>query len=429
MARVFLTSINLSKNELLNARVQNVSTSPSSPVTGQIYYDTDDNILYFWNGSTWRSTDAAAAGVPASTWDANTIVKADTDNNPVALAVAEQTLVGRITGGVIDDLSISQVKTLLSLSDADVKTLVGAMVTGNTETGIVVTYQAGDQTIDFVINALNTLPAPTGDLAMATYKITGLGTPTATTDAATKGYVDSAINGFSWKDKVRVATTAAGTLASSFENGDTLDGVTLVTGDRILLKNQSSGQENGIYTVNASGAPTRSVDADTAAEVLQAAVLVSEGTANADTAWVNSTNAPITLNTTPLVFVQFGAGATYTAGAGLTLTALDFSVNVDNSSIEINSDTLRVKASGITDAMLATTYAKWYTTTVGDNSSTSIAVTHSLGSKNVGVDVYRTASPYDTVECDVTRNSSSQVTLGFAVAPTTAEFTVVVYGR
>lgn len=429
MAREFLTNINLSKNELQNARVQNLSTAPSSPVTGQIYYDTDDNIMYFWNGGAWRSTDATAAGVPASTWDANTIVKADSDNTPVALTVAEQTLVGRITGGVIEDLSISDVKTLLSLSDADVKTLVGAMVTGNTETGIVVSYEVGDQTLDFVVQALNTLPAPTGDLAMATYKITGLGTPTASTDAATKGYVDSAINGLSWKDQVRVATAVAGTLATDFENGDTVDGVTLATGDRILIKNQAAPAENGIYVVAASGAPTRATDADSEADLLSAAVFVQSGTANADTAWTMNTDAPITVDTTGLVWAQFGAGATYTAGDGLTLTGNDFDVNVDNSTIEISGDALRVKDGGITDAKLADDVAKQYVETIGDNSSTSIAVTHSLGSRDVDVQVYRVASPYDTVECDVTRNSTSQVTLGFAVAPTTGEFRVVVQGR
>jgi hypothetical protein len=300
---------------------------------------------------------------------------------------------------------------------------------GNTETGIAVTYEAGDQTLDFVISALDDLPAPNGDLSMATFKITNLGTPTASTDAATKGYVDSAINGLSWKDQVRVATAVAGTLATDFENGDTVDGVTLATGDRILIKNQAAPAENGIYVVAASGAPTRATDADSEADLLSAAVFVQSGTANADTAWTMNTDAPITVDATGLVWAQFGAGATYTAGDGLTLTGNDFDVNVDNSTIEISGDALRVKDGGITDAKLADDVAKQYVETIGDNSSTSIAVTHSLGSRDVDVQVYRVASPYDTVECDVTRNSTSQVTLGFAVAPTTGEFRVVVQGR
>lgn len=422
MARVFLTSINLSKNELLNARIQNLSTAPSSPVTGQIYYDTDDNILYFWNGSTWRSTDAAAAGVPASTWDANTIVKADSDDNPVALTVAEQTLIGRLTGGVIEDLSISDVKTLLSLTDADVKTLVGAMVSGNTETGITVTYEAGDQTLDFVISALDDLPAPNGDLSMATFKITNLGTPTASTDAATKGYVDSMVNGLAWKDQVKVATAVAGTLATSFENGDTVDGVTLTTGDRILIKNQAAPAENGIYIVAASGAPVRAGDADSEADLLSAAVFVEQGTAGADTAWIMTTNAPITVDTTGLTWTQFGAGATYTAGDGLTLTGNDFDVNVDNSTIEISGDALRVKDAGITDAKLASTFTKKYAVDVGDNSSTSIAVTHNFGTRNVVVSVHLNSSPFNEVYPDVVMTDTNTVTLGFAVAPTTDEF-------
>lgn len=115
------------------------------------------------------------------------------------------------------------------------------------------------------------------------------------------------ISSLSWKQAVRVASTANGTLASAFENGDTVDGVVLATGDRILLKNQSTGAENGIYTVNASGAPTRAVDADTGVEMLCATVTVSEGTTNADTTWVCTTNAPITLGSTALTFVQSGS--------------------------------------------------------------------------------------------------------------------------
>jgi hypothetical protein len=122
--------------------------------------------------------------------------------------------------------------------------------------------------------------------------------------------LDSAISGINvqvdFKDSVRVATTAPGTLASSFENGDTIDGVVLVTGDRILIKNQASGAENGVYTVNASGAPTRSTDADTDAEVTaMMTVPVSEGTANLDTYWMLTTNDPIVLDTTSLVFSNF----------------------------------------------------------------------------------------------------------------------------
>lgn len=108
----------------------------------------------------------------------------------------------------------------------------------------------------------------------------------------------------SWKATVRVATKNPHTLATDFENGDTIDGVVLATGDRILIKNQTAAAENGIYTVNASGAPTRATDAATGAAILEAVVVVQEGTANADTMWVCTTNAPITLGTTGLTFAM-----------------------------------------------------------------------------------------------------------------------------
>lgn len=139
-----------------------------------------------------------------------------------------------------------------------------------------------------------------------------LGAPSGANDAARKDYVDTAVAGaalgLSWKAAVRAATTVAGTLATSFENGDTIDGVALATGNRILIKDQAAPEENGIYVVQASGTPLRATDADTAADVLQAAVFVQEGTVNADKLFVNTTNAPITLNTTGLVFAQFSSG-------------------------------------------------------------------------------------------------------------------------
>jgi len=128
---------------------------------------------------------------------------------------------------------------------------------------------------------------------------------TVDVDYASTAYVDNAVAGLDWKDSVRVATTAAGTLASSFENGDSVDGVTLATNDRILIKNQAAPAENGIYFVNASGAPTRALDANTGAEVWGAAVYVREGTANAGSNWVNTNTSAPTLGSTSITFAQF----------------------------------------------------------------------------------------------------------------------------
>jgi hypothetical protein len=160
-----------------------------------------------------------------------------------------------------------------------------------------------------------------GAIAMGTNKITGLGTPTDATDAATKSYVDTTVQGIDWKASVRAATTASLTLASGLENGDTLDGVTLATGDRVLVKDQSTGSENGIYVVKVSGAPDRSTDADLAAEVTSNfAVFVEEGTVNADSGFTLTNNGAVTIGTTALVFTQFTGLGQIVAGTGLDKT-------------------------------------------------------------------------------------------------------------
>jgi len=178
----------------------------------------------------------------------------------------------------------------------------------------------------------------TGAIAMGTNKITGLGTPTDSTDAATKAYVDSAAQGIDWKASVRAATTTNVTLASDLENGDTLDGVTLATGNRILVKNQSTGSENGIYVVAASGAPTRSTDADTGAELTSNfAVFVEEGTANADQGYVLTNDGAITVGTTALVFTQFTGLGQVVAGDGLSKTGNTLNVTA-GTGISITGD-------------------------------------------------------------------------------------------
>ncbi len=321
---------------------------------------------------------------------------------------------------------------------------------------------------------------------LSNQRAVNLADPSSATDAATKQYVDNVARGLNWKQSVRAATTTNGTLATAYENGDTLDGVTLATGDRILLKDQTTGSENGIYTVNASGAPTRALDADTSAEVTSGlAVTVTQGTVNGDKVFILTTNDPITLGTTALSFSTLGGGGTYTAGSGLTESpAGTFNVGAGNG-ITVNADDVALASSsagggltyttgvlavgagsGITvnadDVALASSTAGnglTYTTgvlavgagtgisvaadavavdtavvsrhvaaNVGDGSATQIDVTHNLGTKDVTVELYVNSGSNETVTADVSRPDTNTVRLNFAAAPTSAQYRVVVMG-
>jgi hypothetical protein len=181
-----------------------------------------------------------------------------------------------------------------------------------------------------------------------------------------KAYLESRLTGletgFFWKDAVRAATTVAGTLATDYENGDTVDGVVLVTGDRILIKDQATQADNGIYVVGASGAPTRANDFDSGADNLAGAtVAVQEGATNADTRWVCSTDNPITIGVTNITFVS-GGGTTYTAGAGLTLVGSQFSISaaaITNAMLAGSIAYSKLSLTGaVVDGDLATSYIK-----------------------------------------------------------------------
>lgn len=175
----------------------------------------------------------------------------------------------------------------------------------------------------------------TANQSMGGFKLTNLGTPSAnTTDAATTAYVDTAIASlnslFDAKGSVRAASTANGTLASAFENGDTMDAITLATGDRILLKNQTAPEENGIYVVAASGAPARATDMDNWTEVPGAFVAVEIGTANADTIWLCTANQGGTLNTTAITWQQIPTTAGMTSANFVTREVPSGSINGSN---------------------------------------------------------------------------------------------------
>jgi stress response protein SCP2 len=159
--------------------------------------------------------------------------------------------------------------------------------------------------------------------------------------AVTRQYVDAIAQGMDFKESVRAATTANITLS----NEQTIDGVSVVDGDRVLVKNQSTGSQNGIYIVTDGGAWTRSSDADSDIEVDSGLfVFVEEGTANADTGWVLSTNDPITLGSTSLTFTQFSGAGTYTNGNGLTLVGSVFAVDFTTTATDIKD--LGVQALG-----------------------------------------------------------------------------------
>lgn len=128
------------------------------------------------------------------------------------------------------------------------------------------------------------------------------------TQQAVKGYVDSAVAGLKWKKSVRAVAVGPINLATDLVESNVVDGVTLAIADRVLVTAQTDPAENGIYLSTAAGAATRTSDADSGAELVQAAVFVEEGTANADTCWVCTTNSPITLGSSAIAFTQFGVG-------------------------------------------------------------------------------------------------------------------------
>jgi phage-related tail fiber protein len=248
-------------------------------------------------------------------------------------------------------------------------------------------------------SSLDQMAVPTAAVSFNSQRLTNLATPTADTDAATKGYVDSAVNGTDWKNSVRVATTTNITLSGL----QTIDGVTLSVNDRVLVKDQTTATQNGLYAVQ-SGAWTRTTDADGANELTsRATVAVEEGTANAGRKYTITNTGTITIGSTAITWALTDTGGvTYTSGTG---------ISIDGSVISLNT----------------TVAVRKFAQTIGTGAATSIAVTHGLNTLDVQVQVYEVATG-ETVECDVTRNSTSQVTLGFAVAPISNSLRVLVQG-
>ena len=202
-------------------------------------------------------------------------------------------------------------------------------------------FDAGVQT-----NRLDQLAAPTAAVAINGQLLSGLANPVSAQDAATKYYVDAIATGLDVKASCRAATVANITLS----NTQTVDGVVLVAGNRVLAKNQTAAEDNGIYVVVDGGAWTRSEDADNtpAGEVTSGMyTFITEGTVNADAGFILSTADPIVLGTTDLTFVQFSGAGQVIAGAGLTKDGNTLDVETASSArIVVNADNIDLATHG-----------------------------------------------------------------------------------
>ena len=581
MARQFLTGLNLNKNELLNARIQNLATAPDAPVAGQIYYNTGDNTLRYYNGATeaWLTlaqggsvedaiqtaldnattddidegssnlyyetgrakTDAAALLTGASLTNItisgdgdgltitaeNGVADSDTDDleegstnlyftNQRALDAtasaydvagaaatvqdnlddhtgassgvhgldeginvvgdtAAQTLTNKVLGSgtsLSDDIdaennTITNLSAPSADSDAATKGYVDEEIGDHSDlttgvhgvTGNVV-GTSDDQ--ELTNKDLGTGTALTADLNANNNKITGLAAPVDANDAATKGYVDSVAEGLHVHASVAAATTGNINLGSGVA---AVDGVTLVSGSRVLVRAQTNAAQNGIYVSNGTTL-SRAADYDNTNEIqVGDFVFVDGGTTYGATGWVQ-TEAVTTLGTDNLAWVQFSGAGTFTAGDGLTLDGTEFNVVGTADRITVAADAIDIASTYVGQTSITTVgtiaTGTWEATDVavahgGTGASTAAdaranlgattkytvenpellsasgaitwTVTHNLGTQKVIVQVYELET-YDEVEVDVERTNTNVVTLRWVSAANVDEdsYQVVIVG-
>ena len=309
MAQKFLTNLDLNSNQLINAKFEALATNPSSGnFEGRMYFNTATfTVMVYANGAWRKSVHSIVSGGGAGIAEALTVSESN-GTVTLTLAVADADSAGLLTAAFFTDLT--------------------------------------NATSSATANAIAKRDA-SGNISVAT--------PSADGHAATKGYVDSARSGLDVKQSVRVATTAAINLSLDLEAGDVVDGVTLVAGDRVLVKNQGTASENGIYVAVASGAASRATDADSNTEVTAGMfTFVEEGTVNADSGFVLTTDGPITLGSTSLVFVQFSGAGQITAGDGLTKSGNTINAVGTADRITVNADSVDIASTYVGQSTITT---------------------------------------------------------------------------
>lgn len=385
MSRLFLTPIDLNKNALLNAVIQNLASAPSSPVTGQIYFDTVLGAIREYDGSAW-------------------------------------------TNKATDSLLLQGQNGAYYLSRANA-------------TGTQLASTISNLNATVIAYTLDTFAAPVASLNLNSQKITNLASPSAGTDAANKAYVDATVQGLQMKPTAQVATAAAlpsntyangtagvgATLTATANGVLTVDGYAVQLGDIVLVKNEATQANNGLYNVTTLGTGsvkyvlTRNVDMDQSTEFGGAFIPVeNNGSTTANTLWLCNVAASITVGTTAVTFTQLNSATSYSAGNGINIAGSVISAVV------VASGGVLVGGSGL--SIDTSIVPKKYAATIGDGSTTAIVVTHNLGTLDTTESVYVTGAGGAEVECDVTHTSTNTTTFTFATAPASNAYRVVIHG-
>ena len=268
------------------------------------------------NQSITVSGDASGSGTTAITL---TLANAGTSGTYTKVTTDAK---GRVTSGT-------------SLTAADIPTLTAAKIS--------------DFDTQVRTSRLDQMAVAAADVSHGGFKITNVADPVNAQDAATKNYVDSTAQGLDVKGSVKAATTANITLSAA----QTIDGVSLVAGDRVLVKNQSTTSQNGIYVV-AAGAWTRATDFDAWTEFPGAFTFVEQGSTLADTGWVCTVDQGGTLGTTAVTFTQFSGAGSYTAGNGLSLAGNSFSVTGTANRISVSASGVDIAANYVGQTSITT---------------------------------------------------------------------------
>lgn len=295
-------------------------------------------------------------------------------------------------------------------------------------TGTILASVVSDFNTAVRTNRLDQMAAPTASVALNNQKITGLADGTAGSDAATYGQLLQFLNNQSFKAPVRVASTGNLTLSGT----QTVDGVALTAGDRVLVKDQTTGESNGIYVV-AAGAWGRAEDFNTSAEAVPGTIVsVQEGTENGDKLFMLATNGPITLGTTSLSFTAYGAsqgeigvagagltktGTTYDVGAGTGITVAADSVGIDTGRVLRKWQGAIPTSSGTVDGLPITVSGSSVTFNHGTGNGTPLVVVR-YGSAGT--------TPGQKVEVDDGAGDANNVTITLPAAPGANVYTFMV---